>query len=86
MMMNMEIAVVLTLNNKASLVTGEAIARQESSFTVHRTRLRIGRLMNPASNASDAAPNPEAIASPPKNLLTFRRRLFTKPARSSTSP
>src|SRR5919107_2663059 len=65
-MIAMVIAVVLMLKSKASTATGEATARQASSFTVQITRLRSGRVMKPTSRASAATAMPGASAFPPK--------------------
>ncbi len=68
--------------------SGEAIACQDSSLMVHRMRLRIGRLINPATRARAAAANPEASVSPlPENRgvgPSFFRSL-TRLARSPIS-
>src|ERR687898_2896791 len=86
--MNIEIAVVLILRSRASTATGEAIARQAPLSTVQTTRLRMGRLMKPATRARAAIARPEASMSPPGDVLgegSSLLRLFTPPAQNSTS-
>src|SRR5215212_6897827 len=87
-MMNIEIAVVLMLRSRASTATGEDMARQESSLMVHRMRLRMGRLMKPATRARAATARPEASVSLQRKVLgegASLLRFFMPRARNSTS-
>src|ERR671921_115874 len=87
-MMNIEIAVVLMLNSKASTATGEVTARQAPLSTVQMTRLRMGRLIKPATRARAATARPEASLSPQGGLPGVGPSLprsFKPLARSSTS-
>jgi len=59
-MIPMVTAVVRALKSNASNATGDAMARQDCSLTVRITKLRIGRLMNPASKAKAAKAKPDA--------------------------
>ena len=86
--MNIEIAVVLMLRSSASRATGETMARQESSLMVQTTRLRMGRLMKPATRARAATARPEARVSPRGKVLGEELSLprsFKLRVRSSTS-
>jgi hypothetical protein len=72
-------AVVRALKSNASNATGDAMARQDCSLTVHITKLRIGRLMNPASKTKAATAKPEASVSPPPVWPRFSRFNFNLP-------
>src|ERR687897_125862 len=71
--MIMVAAVVFMLRMRASRATGEAMAPQASSLTVHTTRASIGTAMKPARSPRAPIASPETSHSrPPENAGNFR--------------
>src|SRR5215203_3819520 len=74
--MAMVAAVVFMLRKRASLATGEAMAPQASSLTVHTRRLKIGTAMKPQRSPRAPIASPEASHSrPPEFPGVFLGRL-----------
>src|SRR3954468_9711793 len=74
--MAMVAAVVLMLRKRASRATGEAMASQAFSLTVHTTRLRMGKAMKPARSPSAPVASPEASHSrSPESPVRFLPRV-----------